>query len=177
MAVLTERLVLADQRIFQAVVTRRTAALDRLMRAVTVMGDPPAMVALGTTTFFGFLPLADDLAKSCVASLMLSFLLAQLVKRVAGRPRPSLPVGLTNPIEAPDRFSFPSGHATATLAMALPLVGAISLPIACGFVILALLVGFSRCYLGVHYPGDVLAGWTVAGVAHTVVTLLVTAAA
>jgi hypothetical protein len=46
--------------------------------------------------------------------------------------------------------------------LVVPLAAA--LPVAGGSAILglALLIGLSRCYLGVHYPGDVLTGWTLA---------------
>jgi undecaprenyl-diphosphatase len=65
-------------------------------------------------------------------------------------------------MKAPDRFSFPSGHSAAALSVFLPL--ALATPVPGSFLILALgiAVGFSRCYLGVHYPGDVLADWTLA---------------
>ena len=65
-------------------------------------------------------------------------------------------------MEPPDRFSFPSGHATAGLAVAFPLYFALP-PLAAVIVLcLGLAIGVSRAYLGVHYPGDVLMGWVTA---------------
>jgi undecaprenyl-diphosphatase len=64
-------------------------------------------------------------------------------------------------IREPDRFSFPSGHATASLAVALAY--AMVFPLWAGpLLLLALLVGFSRIRLGVHYPSDVLVGQLLA---------------
>ncbi len=88
--------------------------------------------------------------------------MVEVLKRVFTRERPELPVGFHWLVTVPDRFSFPSGHATAGLAMALPLAASLPLPVAAGVLGLGLLVGVSRCYLGVHYPGDVLAGWALA---------------
>jgi hypothetical protein len=52
-------------------------------------------------------------------ALVVSHLLVQALKRTVARPRPHLGVGLDSLVAAPDRFSFPSGHAAASLSMAL----------------------------------------------------------
>jgi undecaprenyl-diphosphatase len=98
-----------------------------------------------------------------MATLVISHLLVQLIKRTVGRGRPSLAGELSAIIREPDRFSFPSGHATASLAVALPY--AVIFPLWAGpLLLLALLVGFSRIRLGVHYPSDVLVGQLLATV-------------
>ena len=84
------------------------------------------------------------------------------MKRTIDRPRPRLPVGTALLLEPPDRFSFPSGHAAASLSVGLPIAGALPPEVGGMVIAVALLVGLSRCYLGVHYPGDVLMGWLLA---------------
>jgi undecaprenyl-diphosphatase len=102
----------------------------------------------------------EGLSRFALATLVISHLLVQLVKRTVGRGRPSRHADLAA-IREPDRFSFPSGHATASLAVALSY--GIAVPLAAGpLVLLALLVGYSRVRLGVHYPSDVLAGQLLA---------------
>ncbi len=98
-------------------------------------------------------------------SLALSFLLSQVLKRSFSRTRPDLPVGISSLIQAPDRFSFPSGHATGCLSIVLPLALVLPLPLGLLALALGMAVGLTRCYLGVHYPGDVLAGWGLAALA------------
>jgi undecaprenyl-diphosphatase len=90
----------------------------------------------------------------CLAA---SHLVVQVIKRFVGRPRPE---GLAG-IAFPDRFSFPSGHATSSLAVALAY--GIAFPtLLLPLMSLGLLVGWSRVAVGVHYPGDVLAGQMIA---------------
>ena len=61
-------------------------------------------------------------------------------------------------------YSFPSGHAMASAALGFALVAVLwrtkyRWDAMIGATIYVLLIGFTRLYLGVHYPSDILAGW------------------
>lgn len=96
-------------------------------------------------------------AVSAAIALAASHLAVQGVKRFVNRPRPRGPAA----IRCPDRFSFPSGHAAAALAVTT----SFALVIPAGGVVLVVfgvVVGWSRVALGVHYPGDVVIGQILA---------------
>jgi len=94
-------------------------------------------------------------------SLTISHLIVQLIKRNVVRTRPSERVRINAHVALPDRFSFPSGHATAVMSVAF-VHAATFHSLALPLLVLAALVGFSRVRLGVHYPGDVLVGQLIA---------------
>ena len=96
-----------------------------------------------------------------LTTLVVSHLAVQLVKRSVVRARPARGGLLRALVTEPDRFSFPSGHAAAAMSVALGY--GVTFPIlALPLLGIALLVGFSRVRLGVHFPGDVLAGDLIA---------------
>lgn len=103
----------------------------------------------------------QDAAGLALATVTLSHLLVQIAKRTVARRRPAKVVQCVSRVREPDCFSFPSGHATASMSVAL--VYGMAFPTwAVPLLLLALLVGFSRVRLGVHFPSDVLVGQLIA---------------
>jgi undecaprenyl-diphosphatase len=102
-----------------------------------------------------------DAARLALMTLVLSHIVVQLLKRRINRRRPSLRETNAPLVTEPDKFSFPSGHSCA--AMAVCFSYALVFPIiAFPLIVIATLVGASRVFLGVHYPGDVLVGQLIA---------------
>lgn len=92
-----------------------------------------------------------------------SFILNCILKNIFLRPRPDVLRLVTE-----TSYSFPSGHSMVNASLYTILVLLLlknsskkgkTIILSISFVILFLLIGISRIYLGVHYLGDVLAGW------------------
>jgi len=168
---IVERLGALDQAWLARLAARRAPGwVDRSFRLVTYAGGATLTASLpvlllpwrSSRTFGATLLLANAASHACV----------QLLKRTVVRRRPHLSPGGPLALGAiPDAFSFPSGHAAAAMAVALPCLvvgGAIGLPA----LLLAFVVGASRVYLRVHYPSDVVAG-QVLGAAGAVLAVLI----
>lgn len=92
-------------------------------------------------------------------------LLNLAAKQAFARERPTLWESI-----APEQtYSFPSGHAMGSAALALTLVLLAwptrwRWPVFAAMAVFVPMVGLSRIYLGVHYPSDILAGWAAASI-------------
>jgi len=88
-----------------------------------------------------------------------AWVLANVAKAIADRPRPYQMLADAVLRQHPAHgSSFPSSHTAVTLAVAIAIVPFLARMLAAAGITYAILVGWSRVYLGVHYPLDVLAG-------------------
>jgi undecaprenyl-diphosphatase len=160
-----------DQGLANWFVGRRQPWLDAVMQAVTVLGNRPVLTAIGLVVVFWFMARRSfGTAAVALGTMLLAFWFTESVKQLVQRPRPELARAAWR-IE--DSLSFPSGHALNSMAVcaALALLTARRLKrawlrygLVAAAMLLSLLIGASRLYLGVHYFTDVVAGW-VAGLA------------
>lgn len=151
-----------DQIIFQAIQSLRTPLLDQAMTALSSIGNHGILWLL-ILACLGFLggKAGRRIAVLGFISLLTGWLLGDFVlKPLFERPRPFMELGdIDLLVDPPADFSFPSGHTAVAFATALVVaMKGKNLLLRTGILLLALLVGFSRVYLGVHYPGDVLGG-------------------
>lgn len=155
-----------------AVVGARTPFLDDLFRVATHAGDTWVQVVF-VLLLVGVAYRADArLARAVGISAFVGLLpLLQGLKVLVDRGRPSVEAAL---IAQPWSASFPSGHAFGSaLLVGLALWVANRMDVgtavtrrllAAAGVVMVVLVGVSRVYLGVHWASDVLAGWALAAV-------------
>lgn len=102
-------------------------------------------------------------------SLVFSLLINnECLKHLMERPRPFVTFPEMIPLIAkPHSFSFPSGHTSSSFSAAMVLLYMLPKKYGVPAVVMAAMIGFSRMYVGVHYPTDVLAG-TLVGIVNSV---------
>jgi undecaprenyl-diphosphatase len=142
------------------------AWFEEMVRDVTALGSY-AFILIVVLSVFGYLLLVRQYAISLLMAVAVAggVLISNALKHGFDRPRPELE-------HAAQVFSpsFPSGHATLSAVTFLTLGGLLTRAsldwrvkayVVAVAVTLTVLVGLSRVYLGVHYPSDVLAGWSI----------------
>lgn len=89
-------------------------------------------------------------------AVILGYLISEFLKYIVMRPRPYMVLQGVHQMVTINNSSFPSGHATEIF------IGCVILGKKYGYmiflVLLAIIISFSRIYIGVHYPSDVIAG-------------------
>jgi undecaprenyl-diphosphatase len=148
-----------------------SAVLDQIMIAVTTVGVPAVIIAVALQWFIK--PNQQGRRHAIIAS-GLAFLLGeginQLILLGIHRIRP-YDTGLTHLIIAKSAdWSFPSDHATAVSAIAATFAILAWRKQAIWFVLAAIIICWSRVYVGTHYISDVLAGSLTAIAAAAIVT-------
>lgn len=163
---LLSRLDARDRALFLrcAFVASSSRTARALWTMLTHLGGATATVAGAVVPLLAGGPLVTA-ARQALATLVVSHVLVQIVKRTVGRPRPSRQLSCSRFVAEPDRFSFPSGHSAAAMSVAIAYAAAFP-TLAAPLLVVAGLVGMSRVFLGVHYPGDVLIGQLLAVVTY-----------
>lgn len=142
------------------------AWVHEMVRDITALGSF-AVLGVIVVSVCGYLLMAGKRSSAVLilVSVLGGTILSTVLKMGYDRPRPDLAV-MSHQFTA----SFPSGHAMLSAVTFLTL-GAILAGIApnrrlqifsvSAAILLTLLVGMSRVFMGVHYPSDVLAGWSI----------------
>lgn len=151
-----------DQATAVAAAVHRTAFQSAVAINVTALGSAPVIIIVAVIAAAYAVAAGRPRVVLALAWTPLAFLLDSAMKVLVHHPRPTEAM-----IALPPDFSFPSGHAVAASALYVTLAllaagmerraGPRRLLIASG-VLVAVLVAWSRVYLGVHYLTDVLAG-------------------
>ena len=164
-----------DQAARQWVATHGNRHAKQVMRLASRYGDWPEHVALGllliaTAWFKGSKPWMRIFTAMIVACA-LAGISARVVKIAAGRARPNVhaEAAWNGPKFSARYHAFPSGHTAASTAFFATLAFA-SWRIGAGFLVIPLLIGFSRMYVAAHYLSDVVAAAIIGAVCAWVVT-------
>lgn len=150
----------------------RNPVLTPVFQVITTLGDGAVFWVLASVVLL--VPRKTrSIGLTGILALLVSLLINNIIlKNLVARTRPYEVIeGLAPLIRRPRDYSFPSGHTGSSFASAWVFYR--KLPRQFGIPALALagLIGFSRLYLGVHYPTDVLFG-AVSGIGSGCIALL-----
>ena len=130
--------------------------LDSIMPIITAIGNGGILYIILSIVLIAFKK-TRRYGIMMGTALLFGFIFGNLMlKNIIARPRP-FNTGYELLINAPKDYSFPSGHTMASFEMAT-VVFYMNRKIGCLAIVVASLVAFSRLYLNVHYPTDVLGG-------------------
>lgn len=162
----------ADLSILQGIHQLRTEIFHPAVNILTGLGDKEWIALLTVLAAMGlFWVKKRTSAMALVVCMLLAMGSAEGIKRLVERERPSSGyVELIAGAHTPTSKSFPSGHATLSMAF-YPMIALLwpwaskrmrNIQVSLG-ILIALFIGFTRLYIGVHWPSDVLAGWAIGG--------------
>lgn len=164
-----------DERVLLAINSLSSDTLDRIIGATTDLGYT-WWVGLVTIVAVSLCVKSRNYKNALVVvvGVVGSAIINLLLKLFFQRDRPELWERLI----AENSYSFPSGHAMASASLAAVIIVILwptkwrYFAVAIGSVYVVY-IGFTRMYLGVHYPTDIIAGWLVATSWVAITTIIV----
>lgn len=155
-----------DRRVLEELAPFITERRTRIMLGITYFGKHQFLIP-ANLALIGLLFLLKKPQQAVVAAVtaLSSLGLMLLLKNLFQRPRPDGPL-----VEGVRNYGFPSGHALMSVAFFGLLIWLTvkdirnktwRVVLVAVLAVFTLLIGFSRVYLRVHYPSDVLAGWAI----------------
>lgn len=149
-----------DATVFSAINGAHAPWLDVVMLGLSGLGYYGTLLVLSGVLMTVAPRLRAAAFRFLLAVAISQWLASGVIKPLVDRPRPYMDdvvAARTAQASPPRGPSFPSGHATSAFAaaFALPRLAPGAAPL---WWVLATAVAYSRVYLGVHYPSDILAG-------------------
>lgn len=136
----------------------RTSLGDAFFKLITGLGDEQAYIVLFSLVYWC---VSKPLGRGLTFCYLCSGWLNMQLKTMFAIPRPD-GEQIVRLIEKPATPSFPSGHAQGVAVSWFYLAKKTGFTwLWAAAIILSILVGYSRMYLGVHFPQDIIAGWLI----------------
>ncbi len=151
-----------ELQILDVLQTIHNPVLDTIMCAITRLGDAGIIWILLCIVLL-ILPKTRKSGVVLMAALLVDLVVCNVIlKPLVHRIRPfDVKTGIELLVKRPTDYSFPSGHTAASVASVMALYLAGEKKIWVPALVLAVLIAFSRLYLYVHYPTDVLGGMII----------------
>lgn len=164
----------ADKHVLNTVTALHSRTNNIIVHLITMMGNAGVIWWILSVPFFvskNYRYVGLNILMSMFLGLMIGEV---LIKNIVGRTRPSELLSQDELIiRSPKHSSFPSGHTSTSISVAVGLMFNCTVIIWLPALIIASLISFSRVYLRVHYFSDVCGG-VVVGVVCGVISKIVT---
>ena len=149
-----------EQAILLGLQSIRIDGLTQIMALLSALGNK-AFIWIVVGVVLLFFAETRETGVLVIVSLIIVFIVSEVIlEPIIARPRPcdaGIGVEAVTGVSH-NGFSFPSGHSTSSFAAAIVIAVCMGRRFGIPAIIVAALIAFSRLYLGVHYPSDVLAG-------------------
>ncbi len=168
-----DRFLKADEKVLRFINSKlRTPILNAIMILFTMIASVSGIAVLVLSLYLSKIPKLRHLSYKISISIIITAWVVKVIKHIFTRIRPYVKFSNLNTKKIGiDKYSFPSGHTAAAFTMAVT-VSFLFPQFKYYALLVSLLVGVSRIYLGVHYPSDVIAGGIIGSIVATFVNLI-----